>query len=125
MFIFVLKDKLQRDRNRKRSFISLSNCPQGGMGQAKARRLDSIRISHVGDRDPSAWAIFPCFFRYVSGELAWKWVSWDWNQHPSGIPALQTAAYTAAPQHYLGKSFLNAVRIPDPNHLHHLASLVI
>lgn len=40
-----------------------------GVGQAEARDMSSVWVSHVGGRSPSAWAIICCLPQFSRREL--------------------------------------------------------
>ena len=92
----------ERQRRRQRVFPSADSVPDGHDGQCWANLKPGARsffwVSHVGagvqGLGPSSTA-FPDHSR----ELDQKWSSWDSNQCPYGMLALQATALPATPQH--------------------------
>lgn len=78
---YSLCNEFERQRERGRDIENMDppiHCPNAYNSPGA---LNSIHVSHIDDRDPSAWLIFLCPPRLVDGKLDWKQSSWGLKPH--------------------------------------------
>nr|XP_051712195.1 UDP-N-acetylglucosamine transferase subunit ALG14 homolog isoform X1 [Oryctolagus cuniculus] len=97
----VKPDLAERERQRKRAAIcwfTAQMAATAGADQSKPGSRSFFRVYHMG---AGAQALGPSAIAFPghSRELDWKWSSWNLNQCPYGMLALQVAALPTMPQH--------------------------